>query len=216
MSFLNKKYSVVKNAIAKDLLLFVYNYLLMKRQVAKTLFETRFISPFTTYFGTWKDPQILNTYSHYADIVAETLLLKVQPIIEKHIKSKLVPNYTYLRLYKNGDVLERHKDRNQCEISVTLNIGGDPWPIYLSPYENVGIPNGVTITEKSTAKGVRVNLKPGDMLIYSGCELEHWREEFKGEECVQIFLHYNKESKNIKAFDGRLHLGLPEQYKENG
>jgi hypothetical protein len=26
--------------------------------------------------------------------------------------------------------------------------------------------------------GVEVNLKPGDMLIYSGCELEHWREAF--------------------------------------
>ena len=30
------------------------------------------------------------------------------------------------------------------------------------------------------------------MLIYSGCDLEHWREEFTGKDCGQVFLHYNK------------------------
>ena len=30
----------------------------------------------------------------------------------------------------------------------------------------------------------------GDMLVYSGCELEHWREPFEGI-CGQVFLHYN-------------------------
>ena len=32
------------------------------------------------------------------------------------------------------------------------------------------------------------------MLIYSGCDLEHWREEFNGDDCGQVFLHYNKSS----------------------
>jgi hypothetical protein len=31
----------------------------------------------------WKDDQVPNTYSHYADIAMETLLLLVQPIMEK-------------------------------------------------------------------------------------------------------------------------------------
>ena len=48
------------------------------------------------------------------------------------------------------------------------------------------------------------------MLIYSGCELEHWREEFKGEECSQVFLHYNIKNKKSIVFDGRPHLGLPD------
>ena len=44
---------------------------------------------------------------------------------------KLYPAYTYARIYKKGDELKRHKDRFSCEISTTMNLGGDDWPIYL-------------------------------------------------------------------------------------
>ena len=47
------------------------------------------------------------------------------------------------------------------------------------------------IHKPGAPKGVRVNLKVGDMLIYSGCDLEHWREPFQGKVCSQVFLHYN-------------------------
>jgi hypothetical protein len=218
MSFKKNKFLIIKKAISTDLAIFCYNYFLMKRQVAQTLFETKYISPFENMFGVWTDEQVPNTYSHYADIVMETLLLKVKPVMEKLTKLKLIETYSYARIYKNGDILHRHKDRFSCEISTTLNLGGDKWPIYLSPYENVGIPNGKKITSKSNAKGIKVNLNPGDMLIYKGNELEHWREPFEGEDCAQVFLHYNnlatKESKN-NIFDGRKHLGLPSWFKTN-
>ena len=84
-----------------------------------------------------------------------------------------------------------------------MNLGGDDWPIYLEP------------SGKTNKKGVRIDLKQGDMLVYSGCELEHWREKFKGKECVQVFLHYNN-SRTAGAmdnmFDKRLHLGLPQWF----
>ena len=54
------------------------------------------------------------------------------------------------------------------------------------------------------------------MLIYSGCDLEHWREEFKGTDCGQVFLHYNNaKSKAAKenALDKRPILGLPSWFK---
>ena len=54
------------------------------------------------------------------------------------------------------------------------------------------------------------------MLIYSGCDLEHWREEFTGKDCGQVFLHYNKaSSKTAKEnqFDNRPFIGLPSWYK---
>ena len=54
------------------------------------------------------------------------------------------------------------------------------------------------------------------MLVYSGCDLEHWREEFKGDNCCQVFLHYNnKKSKKAKEnlCDKRPHLGLPSDFK---
>ena len=204
MSFKKNKYTVVKNIISSDLTDFVYNYFLMKRQVAKTLFKNRYISEFTEEWGIWNDQQIPNTYSHYADIAMETLLLAVQPAMEKHTQLKLSPTYSYARIYKKGDILHRHKDRFSCEVSTTLNLGGDPWPIYLEPSGKKGL------------KGIKINLKPGDMLIYSGCDLEHWREAFKGEDCAQVFLHYNKvSSKSDKnQFDRRPHLGLPAWFKQ--
>ena len=217
MSFKKNKYCIIRQAISKDLAAFVANYFIMKKQVAKTMFETRYISPFEEGFGNWKDEQIPQTYSHYSDIAMETLMLKCQPIMEKTTGLKLYPAYTYARLYKNEDVLKRHKDRFSCEISTTMNLGGDPWPIYLSPNENVGRPDGKKITVASKAKGIKVDLKPGDMLVYRGCELEHWRNKFNGKECIQAFLHYNnRKTPGAKdnMFDKRPHLGLPSWFKK--
>ena len=217
MSFQKNKYCVIKEAIPKQIAEFVYNYFLMKRQVARTLFDTRYISPFTTEFGVWNDEQVPNTYSHYSDIAMETLLLRCLPIMEKTTKLKLNPTYSYARIYKKGDRLDRHKDRFSCEISTTLNLGGDPWSIYLEPKKNVGIPDGKKYTLTSNNKGISINLKPGDMLVYQGMILEHWREEFTGDNCAQVFLHYNNQKskdadKNI--YDKRKHLGLPSWYKQ--
>ena len=217
MSFEKNKYCVIKEAVPKQIAEFVYNYFMMKRQVARTLFDTRYISPFTTEFGVWNDEQVPNTYSHYSDIAMETLLLRCLPIMEKITKLKLNPTYSYARIYKTGDVLHRHKDRFSCEISTTLNLGGDPWPIHLEPKKNVGIPNGKKITVSSNNKGISINLKAGDMLVYKGMELEHWREEFQGDNCAQVFLHYNNQKskdadKNI--YDKRKHLGLPSWFKQ--
>ena len=217
MSFQKNKYCVIKEAIPKQIAEFVYNYFLMKRQVARTLFDTRYISPFTTEYGVWNDEQVPNTYSHYSDIAMETLLIRCLPIMEKTTKLKLNPTYSYARIYKTGDILQRHKDRFSCEISTTLNLGGDPWPIHLEPKKNVGIPNGKKITASSNNKGISINLKAGDMLVYKGMELEHWREEFQGDNCAQVFLHYNNQKskdadKNI--YDKRKHLGLPSWFKQ--
>ena len=59
-------------------------------------------------------------------------------------------------------------------------------------------------------------MQPGDMLVYKGCDVEHWREEFTGENCGQVFLHYNDAS-DPKAeenkYDTRPFLGLPGWFK---
>jgi alkylated DNA repair dioxygenase AlkB len=216
--FKKKKYTVIRQAISKELASFVANYFAMKKQVYDTCKVSRYFSPFETILGYYEgqDEQIPHTYSHYADIAMETLMLKCQPEMEKVTGLKLYPAYTYARIYKKGDELKRHKDRFSCEISTTMNLGGDDWPIYLSPNENVGIPDGKKITTTSQAKGIKVDLKSGDMLVYSGCELEHWREKFKGKECIQVFLHYNnRKTPGAKdnMFDKRPHLGLPSWFK---
>ena len=202
MSFKKNKYAIIKQAISKDLATFIYNYFTMKKQVYDTCRKYGYISPFETMIGHYehKNEQVPNTYSHYSDIAVETLLLKCQPIMEKTTGLKLQPAYTYMRIYKKGDELKRHKDRFSCEISTTMNLGGDPWDIYLEPSGKEGM------------KGIKVSLNPGDMLVYRGCDLEHWRNKLKGKECCQAFLHYNnKKTKgsDINLFDKRPHLGLP-------
>ena len=207
MSFKKNKYVIIKQAIDKDLALFIYNYFLMQKQVYDTCMQHRYFSPYENIIGHYEgqDEQIPHTYSQYSNIAMETLMLKCQPIMEKSTGLKLQPSYTYARIYKKGDELKRHKDRFSCEISTTMNLGGDHWDIYLEPSGKEGL------------KGIKVSLKPGDMLVYSGCELEHWREKFKGNECCQVFLHYNnKKTKGseLNLFDKRPHLGLPPWFRK--
>ena len=101
--FDKNNYIVIKEALEPNIAEFVYNYFLMKRQVARTMFDTKFISPFIEEWGIWSDSQVSDTYSHYGDIAMDTLLLKTLPIMEKHTGMKLIPTYSYARIYKNGD-----------------------------------------------------------------------------------------------------------------
>ena len=197
-------YKIIKQAITQELAEFVYSYFLNKRKVARFFFDERYISPFTTEFGVWNDEQIPETYSHYADVAMETLLEKLKPLMEKESGLKLNETYSYARIYKKGDELKRHKDRYSCEVSTTLNLGGDEWPIYLEP------------SGEEEKEGIKVILNQGDMLVYKGCDVEHWREKFEGENCGQVFLHYNDasdEKAEQNKYDGRPFLGLPAWFK---
>ena len=69
-------YVIVKEAISTELADFVKEYFLMKRKVVEQMKYTRVISPYINYLGTWEDPQMPNTYSHYADFAMETYFAK--------------------------------------------------------------------------------------------------------------------------------------------
>ena len=216
--FKQKKYQVIKQAISYDLANFCFNYLLLKRDAADFMYSNNIIAD-TGMWGTWKDAQVPGVYSHYADPVMETLLMKVLPVMKEQTGLDLIPTYSYTRVYTKGSILWRHKDRPSCEISTTLNLGGDMWPIYIDPtgqdniiksqYTNKG---EECIVKKGAHSGNRVDLEPGDMLVYSGCELEHWRNEFTGDMCAQVFLHYNHKNGPFaekNKFDNRPLLGIP-------
>lgn len=161
--FKNKKYTVVKNAIDKNLTEFITQY---------ALFDE--MQDFTE-----DTHQVLGAHAKYADPVMETLLLKLHPLMEETTGLSLYPTYAFHRVYRNGAILHPHKDRPACEISTTISFNYSyddtnyQWPIIID--------------------GVKINLKPGDMAIYRGIELEHSREMFNPKEDgwhVQAFLHY--------------------------
>jgi len=211
MNFQEKKYQVIKNAVSYELANFIFNYFLLKRDAVKYMYEKN-ITYDIGMLGTWTDKQVPNTYSIYGDPVFDTLLMKVLPVMKQETDLDLIPTYSYARIYKKGDILRRHKDRPSCEISTTLNLGGTPWPIFI---DGTGADNVIdeykNIHKPNAPEGTKVLLEVGDMLVYSGCELEHWREPLEGETCGQVFLHYNHVNgpfADKNKFDGRPLLGI--------
>jgi hypothetical protein len=91
-NFKKDRFTVIEKAIDPKIANFVYNYFLMKRQVARTMFDNRYISPFTTEFGVWNDEQVPNTYSHYSDIAMETLLISSPAYYGKTNRIKINSN----------------------------------------------------------------------------------------------------------------------------
>ena len=215
------RYQVIKKALSYELANFCLNYFLLKRDAVEFMYKNNFHSE-SSLLGTWKDQQTPNTYSHYSDFVMETLLVKMLPVMKQHTGLDLIPTYSYARAYKKGDILKRHKDRPSCEISTTLHLGGDPWSIFIdgTGADNViyGKEEGDNTVKPNAPKGTKILLEVGDMLVYSGCELEHWREPFEGDICGQVFLHYNHVNGSFATknkFDGRPMLGIP-QIRTNG
>ena len=213
MSFKTKKYQVIRGALPKQMANFIFNYMLLQRDAVDLMMKDNKVNPKNPFMGNRVDKQVPGCYAKYADWVMETLLMFMIPIMKTKTGLELIPTYSYTRVYEKGDKLKRHKDRPSCEVSTTLHLGGDEWPIFIDPTgSNNVIDEEKEIYRPGAPKGVQVDLKVGDMLIYSGCELEHWRQSFTGNMCSQVFLHYNHANgpyAKTNLFDGRPLLGVP-------
>jgi len=215
--FKQNHYLKISQFITPEEASFLYDYtkLAAVRLVTLEKNQTELSDRDIGQFGTFNDGQVNGVYSQYGDLVFDTLLVRKLSIVENLIGLQLIANYSFNRLYTTGAELVRHKDRPSCEISTTLCLGYDvsnidlekypdwDWPMYVGPN------NGQTGTT-----GTPIHMKPGDMIIYRGCEIEHWREPFEGLNHAQVFLHYNeKDGQYGIANDGRPALGLPGNYK---
>jgi hypothetical protein len=182
-------YCVIKSAISEELRDFVTQYALFDEQ-------QNFLPEKNT---TMQGPQVPDAHSKYADPAMETMLLHLHKIMQDNTGLKLHPTYSYYRVYRPGDSLKSHTDRPSCEISATMcfNYSYDSnsyqWPIFMD--------------------GNRVALEPGDMVIYKGCDLTHWRDQFdiadQSAWQVQGFFHYvDAEGPHQQhKFDGRPNVG---------
>ena len=213
MSFKTKKYQVIRQALSKELANFIFNYIMLQRDAVNLMMKNNKLNPLNPFIGDRGDTQVPGCYCKYGDWAMETLLMYMIPIMKAKTGLELIPTYSYTRIYEKGNKLKRHKDRPSCEVSTTLHLGGDPWPIFLDPSgASFVIDELKEIHKPGAPKGIQVNLKAGDMLIYSGCELEHWREPFEGNVCSQVFLHYNHANgpyAKTNLYDKRPLLGIP-------
>ena len=128
------------------------------------------------------------------------------------IDMDLGETYSYSRKYERGAFLKAHADRPSCEISATLCLDYKtdderPWPIWVDnstdwvnkPGEIYDNTQAVPI-KKRRKESISVLLEPGDLLMYQGPNVAHWREYFLGKYSYHIFLHfYNKKGRVIET-----------------
>ena len=182
-------YCIVKSAISNELRDFITQYALFD--------EMQDFTP--------DGSQVPKAHSKYGDPAMESTLLHLHKSMESNTGLTLFPTYSFYRVYRKGDELTIHKDRPSCEISCTLcfnhsyNNNDYKWPIYMD--------------------GNEAMLEPGDMVIYRGVDLDHWRNPFDIEDKdawhVQGFFHYidaNGPYTDHK-FDGRQSIGDIDQRK---
>lgn len=146
-----------------------------------------------------EDERVVGSGSVYGDPLFDALLEFVRPTLSALLGLRLLPTYSFTRLYLPGNELVPHRDRGSCEHSVTVHLGADEqqrWPIWVRSREG---------------DDVAVELNPGDGLCYLGRELTHWRTPFTGTYHAQIFLHYvDADGPDAHhALDGRDRLGVP-------
>lgn len=141
--------------------------------------------------GFLGDAQSPNSMARYNYRYFLHLLCSKTQEISTIYEGKVLPTYCYARIYLNEATLLPHKDRDACEISVTLCLRKEiDWPIFIKK------PDG------STAK---LELEPGDAMMYRGCIAEHWREDYTGAKHIQVFLHYvDIEGPNMLHYFDRL------------
>jgi hypothetical protein len=216
--FKTDRYEVIEKMIPPEFANFAYNYLLLKRNAVKYMYDNRIVPKNSPGLGTWAEEQVPGTYSTYGDFFMETMLISILPTMSKITGRELVPSYSYARIYKKGDKLYRHVDRPSCELSGTIHLGGEPWGIHIDPTGQRGVESGnntTTVVKPNAVPGKEVVLKPGDMMVYEGTVLEHWRETFTGENHAQMFLHYadkNGPFGKSMLYDGRKMLGTQKDF----
>lgn len=127
----------------------------------------------------------------YADQLAEALLIDLLPKMEGIVGKALVPTYSFVRCYKKGNYLVKHRDRGSCQYSVTFPVVQEKtWTIFM--------------------EGNGVDLELGQGIVYKGEEMEHWREPLEEDMQIQIHLHYVEKCPEREQYywDGREALGI--------
>jgi hypothetical protein len=192
MTFYNNGYELVKDAISSEIahLLSIEFNMLRDNVFTQNGMDLNAV-------GFNNDPQVEKSFSWYGAYCFESLLLMMKPVVEKVTNKKLHPTYSYARIYYNGAIMKKHIDRPSCQYSATMTIEVDetgPWEIWM---------------ENMAGDCAPVKIPVGSMLVYRGDVLNHWRDEYKGNKQIQVFLHYvdadGPYSENI--YDGRKLLG---------
>jgi len=155
---------------------------------------------------------VADSYSFYSDNFTDSLMIEYGKRIEGIAQSSLLPTYTYARVYEKGSYLRPHVDRPSCEISATcpiLNSDFTSSTIYVANYDFTGQDFPTLEDVKARGDYTRVDLLPGDIMLYKGVQRLHWREPLQSDTLIQFFMHYVRADGKYKefAFDKKPFVG---------
>ena len=156
--------------------------------------------------GTLDDKHIAGAGSFYGDPFMEAMLFNSTDKIKQIVKKEIWPTYSYWRYYRKGNDLPYHSDRKDCKISATVCIGFDVsnlkqdynWSIFMRG-----------------KKDTEIKMYPGDLALYNGVDIPHWRMPFLGIYHAQVFLHYTDVPILKNLTDNRPRLGLPDVFRNS-
>ena len=132
----DRGYLPVKTLIEPGVARFMYKALLLKQWRGEC----------------YRDSQAPTTVSVADDATTDALLLELQPRIEAIAGCRLVPTFSYARLYFCGDGIMRRRDGRACEVSASIQLGkdGGESSLWFAP-DN------------------KVDMDEGDGAVYLGC-----------------------------------------------
>ena len=179
----SRGYAVVRGLIGPELAEFLQSYAAILRESGRM--EV--------------DHQVPGSLRRYAAPGFEALLDLCAAPLSTLAGRRLLPTYSFVRYYFRGQELSAHRDRPECEHSVTLHLASSDegaWPISI---------------RKGAEEPAEVILHPGDAVLYRGNEVLHWREPLQMEWYLQVFLHYVDAGGEFadRHLDGRRHLAAP-------
>jgi hypothetical protein len=124
-------------------------------------------------------------YNLHNEPLAAWLQHHTRDMIAAAMPERVRPAYSYLGYYVAGATLPKHKDRKQCEITLSLTIeadasAGDAWPIWVEREDGVAVP---------------AKLGSGDAVIFRGHRLAHYRDPLpEGHHYGSMFWCYVEET----------------------
>ena len=158
---MKEDYKYVENMLSQDLVNFLTSFSLKNIQKGDS------DAPMSSALHSKKS----EIYSH--------IIHHLHAIMESETRLKLKPIYSYNRIYYGGSELQKHIDRDSCEISASIGLNFS--------YENPNYKWPLCMGD------MPIIIKPGDGVIYKGAKIEHWRPVFTQPSNSwhhQLFVHY--------------------------
>ena len=112
------------------------------------------------------------------------LLHLLQPLVARIAGADIKPAYSYAWTYRRGATMPLHRDRDPCRYTLSVLVdyapavdGPTPWPLGIHP-RGGGAP-------------LEIRQSVGDVVIFNGQELSHFRPPFTaGTQSTSLLLHY--------------------------